>query len=121
MNLAIEARVDEAGVIRPKEPIALPPGSRLLITVPSIPSTGEGALSEEPGRKTGTALRKTRHGQPWPRDPGCDRPRARTAFRATHFPGAYPFSRLSRVTSNRSTPLRRRPVCANREWSTKPA
>ena len=47
MNPTIEARVDEAGVIRPKEPIALPPGSRLLITVLSIPATGEGALLSE--------------------------------------------------------------------------
>lgn len=47
MNPTIEARVDEAGVIRPKEPIALPPGSRLLITVLSIPGTGEGALLSE--------------------------------------------------------------------------
>jgi predicted DNA-binding antitoxin AbrB/MazE fold protein len=47
MNPTIEARVDEAGVIRPKEPIALPPGSRLLITVLSIPAAGEGALLSE--------------------------------------------------------------------------
>lgn len=47
MNPTIEARVDEAGVIRPKEPIALPPGSRLLITVLSIPATGVGALLSE--------------------------------------------------------------------------
>lgn len=47
MNPTIEARVDEAGVIRPKEPIALPPGSRLLITVLGIPATGEGALLSE--------------------------------------------------------------------------
>jgi predicted DNA-binding antitoxin AbrB/MazE fold protein len=47
MNPTIEAKVDEEGVIRPKEPIALPPGSRLLITVLSIPATGEGALLSE--------------------------------------------------------------------------
>ncbi len=47
MNPTIEAGVDEAGVIRPKEPIALPPGSRLLVTVLSIPATGEGALLSE--------------------------------------------------------------------------
>ncbi len=47
MNPTIEARVDEAGVIRPREPIVLPPGSRLLITVLSIPATGEGALLSE--------------------------------------------------------------------------
>ena len=47
MNPTIEAKVDEAGVIRPKEPIALPPGSRLLITVLSTPVTPEGALLSE--------------------------------------------------------------------------
>ena len=47
MSPTIEAKVDEAGVIRPKEPIALPPGSRLLITVLSIPATAEGALLSE--------------------------------------------------------------------------
>ena len=47
MNPTIEARVDEAGIIRPKEPISLPPGSRLLITVLSSPATGEGALLSE--------------------------------------------------------------------------
>jgi len=47
MNPTIEAKVDEAGVIRPKEPIALPPGSRLLITVLSIPTAAEGALLSE--------------------------------------------------------------------------
>lgn len=29
----IEAEVDETGQIRPKEPVSLPPGSRVLITV----------------------------------------------------------------------------------------
>ena len=47
MITTIEAKVDEAGVIRPKEPIALPPGSRLLITVLSIPVTAEGGLLSE--------------------------------------------------------------------------
>ena len=47
MNTTIEARVDEAGVIRPKEPLALPPGSRLLITIVSIPAIAEGALLSE--------------------------------------------------------------------------
>ena len=47
MNPTIEAKVDEAGVIRPKEPIALPPGSRVLITVLSIPTAAEGALLSE--------------------------------------------------------------------------
>ena len=49
MNTTIEAKVDEAGVIRPKEPIALPPGSRLLITVLSIPATAEGVRLNEEG------------------------------------------------------------------------
>ena len=47
MNTTIEAKVDEAGVIRPEEPVALPPGSRVLITVLSIPATAEGALLSE--------------------------------------------------------------------------
>ena len=33
MFTTIEAEVDEKGHIRPKEPITLPPGSRVLITV----------------------------------------------------------------------------------------
>jgi len=33
MKPTIEAEVDEDGNIRPKEPISLPPGSQLLITV----------------------------------------------------------------------------------------
>ena len=47
MNTTIEAKVDAEGVIRPNEPIKLPPGSRLLITVLSIPATAEGALLSE--------------------------------------------------------------------------
>lgn len=33
MHTTIEAEVDDQGNIRPKEPLALPPGSRVLITV----------------------------------------------------------------------------------------
>ena len=33
MRPTIEAEVDEDGNIRPKEPVSLPPGSQLLITV----------------------------------------------------------------------------------------
>lgn len=33
MRPTIEAEVDEQGNIRPKEPVSLPPGSQLLITV----------------------------------------------------------------------------------------
>jgi hypothetical protein len=33
MRPTIEAEVDEEGNIRPKEPVSLPPGSQLLITV----------------------------------------------------------------------------------------
>jgi hypothetical protein len=47
MNTTIEAKVDEAGVIRPEEPFALPPGSRLLITVLSIPASADALLSEQ--------------------------------------------------------------------------
>ena len=41
MKPTIEAEVDDKGNIRPKTPITLPPGSKLLITV-----VGEGAASE---------------------------------------------------------------------------
>ena len=36
MRPTIEAEVDEKGNIRPKEPVALPPGSQLLITVGTL-------------------------------------------------------------------------------------
>jgi hypothetical protein len=39
--------VDDKGNIRPKKPVALPPGSRLLITVLSAPDTPETALLSE--------------------------------------------------------------------------
>lgn len=46
MRTTIEAEVDDQGNIRPREPIAIPPGSRLLITVLE-PESGETALLSE--------------------------------------------------------------------------
>ena len=45
-RLTIEAEVDEKGHIRPKEPVTLPPGSRVLITVLD-PEASEPALLSE--------------------------------------------------------------------------
>jgi predicted DNA-binding antitoxin AbrB/MazE fold protein len=42
----IEAEVDAQGNIRPKQPVALPPGSRVLVTVPE-PEGAETALLSE--------------------------------------------------------------------------
>jgi hypothetical protein len=47
MKPTIEAEVDEKGNIRPKKPLSLPPGSRLLITVLSAPEASETALLSE--------------------------------------------------------------------------
>jgi hypothetical protein len=47
MKPTIEAEVDDKGNIRPKTPISLPPGSRLLITVLSAPDASETALLSE--------------------------------------------------------------------------
>ena len=47
MKPRIEAEVDEKGNIRPKEPISLPPGSHLLITVLDGPGVSETALLSE--------------------------------------------------------------------------
>lgn len=44
MKPTIEAEVDENGNIRPKEPVSLPPGSQLLITVLDAPDASETAL-----------------------------------------------------------------------------
>jgi len=44
--LTIEAEVDEKGNIRPKEPVTLPPGSRVLITVLEAEPTETALLSE---------------------------------------------------------------------------
>ena len=47
MKPTIEAEVDEKGNIRPKEPVSLPPGSQLLITVLGGPPASETALLSE--------------------------------------------------------------------------
>jgi predicted DNA-binding antitoxin AbrB/MazE fold protein len=47
MKPTIEAEVDDKGIIRPKKPVSLPPGSRLLITVLSAPDGSETALLSE--------------------------------------------------------------------------
>jgi hypothetical protein len=47
MKPTIEAEVDEKGNIRPTRPIALPPGSKLLITVVSEAAPSETALLSE--------------------------------------------------------------------------
>jgi hypothetical protein len=47
MKPTIEAEVDANGNIRPKEPVSLPPGSQLLITVLGN-RTAETALLSEP-------------------------------------------------------------------------
>jgi predicted DNA-binding antitoxin AbrB/MazE fold protein len=41
-----EAEVDEQGNIKPKEPVALPPGSRVLVTVLEQPGAETALLSE---------------------------------------------------------------------------
>jgi hypothetical protein len=52
MRPTIEAEVDEKGNIRPKEPVALTPGSQLLITVVGVPAAPETALLSEPSLAT---------------------------------------------------------------------
>jgi len=47
MRLTIEAEVDAKGNIRPKEPVTLPPGSQLLITVVEAQAPAETALLSE--------------------------------------------------------------------------
>ena len=51
MHTTIEAEVDENGNIRPKEPVALVPGSRVLVTVLE-PTVAETALLSEPALAT---------------------------------------------------------------------
>jgi predicted DNA-binding antitoxin AbrB/MazE fold protein len=46
MLTTIEAEVDEKGNIRPKEPVTIPPGSRVLITVLEVEGTETELLSE---------------------------------------------------------------------------
>jgi hypothetical protein len=47
MRPTIEAEVDDKGNIRPKEPVTLKPGSRLLITVVGEAAPSETALLSE--------------------------------------------------------------------------
>ena len=47
MKPTIEAEVDEHGNIRPKEPVSLPPGSQLLITVLGNRASETALLSEQ--------------------------------------------------------------------------
>lgn len=46
MFTTIEAEVDEKGNIRPTEPVTLPPGARVLITVLAAETTETVLLSE---------------------------------------------------------------------------
>lgn len=46
MHTTIEAEVDDRGNIRPKEPVSLAPGSRLLITVLEPEGADTALLSE---------------------------------------------------------------------------
>lgn len=46
MRTTIEAEVDEKGNIRPKEPVALTPGSQLLVTIVGVPTAETAQLSE---------------------------------------------------------------------------
>jgi hypothetical protein len=47
MRPTIEAEVDAGGNIRPKQPVSLPPGARLLITVLGGSGASETALLSE--------------------------------------------------------------------------
>ena len=47
MRSTIEAEVDEHGNIRPKEPVSLPPGSQLLVTVIGDRAAETARLSEQ--------------------------------------------------------------------------
>ena len=46
MRNTIEAEVDDQGNIRPKEPVTIPPGSRVLITVLEADKSETALLSE---------------------------------------------------------------------------
>ena len=48
MKPTIEAEVDAEGNIRPREPLTLPPGSKLLITIVGGAAASETALVSEP-------------------------------------------------------------------------
>lgn len=47
MHTTVEADVDDEGNIRPKEPMAIPPGSRVLITVLEPETADTMLLSED--------------------------------------------------------------------------
>lgn len=46
MSITIEAEVDEKGNIRPKQPVVLPPGSRVLVTILAPEEAETADLSE---------------------------------------------------------------------------
>ena len=46
MHTTIEAEVDDQGNIRPKEPLVIPPGSRVLVTVLDAAVAETALLSE---------------------------------------------------------------------------
>jgi hypothetical protein len=46
MRTTIEAEVDDQGNIRPKEPVTIPPGARVLITVLETDTSETSLLSE---------------------------------------------------------------------------
>jgi hypothetical protein len=46
VHTTIEAEVDEQGNIRPKEPVTIPPGSRVLVTVLEPAGVETALLSE---------------------------------------------------------------------------
>ncbi len=47
MSRTVEAEVDEKGTIRPKEPLTVPPGARILVTVLAESELPEAALLSE--------------------------------------------------------------------------
>jgi predicted DNA-binding antitoxin AbrB/MazE fold protein len=46
VSITIEAEVDEKGNIRPKQPVVLPPGSRVLVTILAPEEAETADLSE---------------------------------------------------------------------------
>lgn len=46
MHRTIEAEVDENGIIRTTEPVALPPGARVLVTILEMEDSETASLSE---------------------------------------------------------------------------
>ncbi len=47
MSRTVEAQVDEKGLIHPSEPLSVPAGSRVLVTVPDSGDVAETALLAE--------------------------------------------------------------------------